>query len=247
MVSSISVITPKNPTMSAGLFHQPPAQLEPWHFASDALRRLRMLLCRVVPPALRPCRSSASSRAADRAGTDAVFGAARAMLAGTRPCTMLMFQLGDLPELECVFGTRAAREALAGMEGRLARLAGRNGFAARTAPTLFTVVLPIGTPENALAAARVVFGRTCCLELQVGGDEIMLVPDLAVHAIESADEVASAHDMLCRRLAAVQQRPQPRARPRRPAAAVARPPVSRRHEAFAAPIPATIPLPLGLR
>lgn len=248
--------------MSAGLFHQPfRHRSKPQRgFVADALMRLRALVCRLVHcRGRRPFTAGASNGAAPF-GTAPLADAAQRMRDRATAYSMLVFELRDLPELECVFGARAAHEAVASLERHLTQLAGRNGSALQTGSTLFTVLLPIANPEYALAAARLALGSPCCIELQVRGHDIVLLPELALRTMGAGDEVVPAYEALCRRLEAgrarLPRRPETRqraarqqAQPVTPAvrASAPRPALVKRPEPFYPCLPATIPVPLGMR
>lgn len=243
--------------MTARSLRHPRSQgsIAPRRLARNLLTALRALVCRVVH-----CRGQRSlaragrSGAADGSGTVALEAAALEMQQRQAPYSMLLFELRDLPELECVFGARAAQAAMAAFSAQLAKVAGRNGRLVRTGPTLFAVLLPIANPEYALAAAQAVLGRPCRIELQVRGDDVVLLPDVALQTMAADTEVAPAHEALRRRLPAEQpRRTRERSPLRRPQAAKAvaptppapqRQPVAQRAEGF---YPATIPVPLGMR
>lgn len=249
--------------MSAGLFHQPRDQRgAPQNgFIADALMRLRALVCRVVH-----CRGRRplAPHGVAPSGTAPLADAAQRMQDRPGGYSMLVFELRDLPELECVFGTRAAQEAVGSLTRHLTKLAGRNGAALRTGPTLFTVLLPIANPEYALAAARAALGSPCWIELQVRGHDIVLLPELALQTMGAGDEAVPAYEALCHRLEAAHARPQRRPgtrqhvvqrQPQAAAPAVQasaprpaqRPLIVKRPEPFYPRLPATIPVPLGMR
>jgi GGDEF domain-containing protein len=56
--------------------------------------------------------------------------------------TVIVFDLSDLPELELVFGAQVAEKVVTDISRKFERLATRRGLAVRTAPTVFTVLLP---------------------------------------------------------------------------------------------------------
>lgn len=245
--------------MSARSLRHPRSQgsIAPRRLAGNLLTALRALVCRLVH-----CRGQRSlgragrASAADGSGTVALEAAALAMQQRGASYSMLLFELRDLPELECVFGARAAQAAMAAFSAQLAKVAGRNGRLVRTGPTLFAVLLPIANPEYALAAAQAVLGRPCRIELQVRGDDVVLLPDVTLQTMAADAEVAPAHEALRRRLPAQSLQPRrtrdrpPLRRPQAardvapPAPAPQRQPVAQRAEGF---YPATIPVPLGMR
>lgn len=116
-----------------------------------------------------------------------------------QPLSIVVFELSDLPELQCVFGSRATRDFIAQTALRLQGLAARKGIAARTSPTTFTVLLPGVDRDEALAVIRAALGQPCCIELMAAGEEIVLVPELRVRTL-SGDSVcvSEAYESMCR-------------------------------------------------
>ncbi|MGZ5181482.1 MAG: diguanylate cyclase domain-containing protein [Ramlibacter sp.] len=104
------------------------------------------------------------------------------LLAGTRSGegALVLFDFSDLLELRGIYGSKASAAALALLVGRLERLAGRGGLAARTGPAQFGVLLPESCRQSAIDATHRLFGKPCRLELELGREEIVLVPDVVV-------------------------------------------------------------------
>lgn len=112
--------------------------------------------------------------------------------------TVLLFELHDLAELECVFGSGAAREAIEQATTRLERIAGRQGSVLRTGPTLFTVLLPDTDKEDALDLLRGAFGQSCSLELEADGEDVVLVPEFALRILSTETlPLVDVHHGLC--------------------------------------------------
>jgi GGDEF domain-containing protein len=101
-----------------------------------------------------------------------------------QPMTVVVFELGDLPLVERVFGASMAREVLAHVTGKLQRRAGRSGLAVRTAPYEFTVLLPWADSERAVDTVHAVFGKPCRVEFEMDHAEILLLPHLEVSTLE---------------------------------------------------------------
>jgi GGDEF domain-containing protein len=121
---------------------------------------------------------------------------------GHQLLSVVVFDLSDLPELECIFGVQAAEEMIVQTAARLQRLATRKGLAARTGATVFTVLLPGVGHDQALHLIGAALGQPCCIELEAGGDEIMLAPEFRVrtvfgHAVSLKETIES----LCRDMA----------------------------------------------
>lgn len=118
-----------------------------------------------------------------------------------RALAMLMLQLYDLPELELVFGTDAVQEvsdrAMAALEG----VAGRTGFAVRTAPDTFALLMPDAKAEEVLEALQDRLGKPCCIEFELDGEEILTLPDVLARAVSNTETVEDVHESLRRDIA----------------------------------------------
>ena len=97
---------------------------------------------------------------------------------------MVVFELGDLPLVDRVFGASMAREVLAHVTDKLQRLAGRSGLAVRTGASEFTVLLPWADSERAVNTVHAVFGRPCRVEFEMDHAEILLLPHLEVTTLD---------------------------------------------------------------
>lgn len=120
-----------------------------------------------------------------------------------RVLSVAVFELSDLPELQCVFGWRATRDVIAQIAVRLQGLIARKGFAVRTSATTFTVLLPGVDRDGALAVIHAALGQPCCIEwVAAGGEEIVLVPEFMVRTV-SGDSVcvSEVHESLRRDIA----------------------------------------------
>lgn len=182
---------------------------------------------------------------------------------GRVPVTVLVFELHDLPELECVFGAGAARQAIARATAKLQRVAGTQGLVLRTDPTLFTVLLPDTDREDTLDLLRGAFGESCSLEVEADGEDVVLVPEFALRILstETLSLVDVHHGLRCeiqqarareeRRRDYLQRERESHSRPMPlPAQATARPDRAtlRTVQAELYPrIPMTVPVPLGRR
>jgi GGDEF domain-containing protein len=103
--------------------------------------------------------------------------------------TVLMFEQGDLAELHAIFGSPAARALASAFGARLRRLVGAQGVAVRCEGSTWVALLPGHDTERALAAVHRALGRGLATEVEVNGEEIVLVPRMAIHTV--AAEVAS--------------------------------------------------------
>jgi hypothetical protein len=115
--------------------------------------------------------------------------------------TVLVMQVADIVELELVFGREAAEEAIDQALGRLTRVARGRGTALRTASDTFALLMPDVEPHTLVHAVEAALGPTRCIEFELDGDEIVVVPELVARALEPGECAASAHDVLCRDLA----------------------------------------------
>lgn len=93
---------------------------------------------------------------------------------------LVVFDFSDLLEMRWIYGARAGAIARRAVATSLARLAGRRGIAARTGPAQFAVLLPGIDCEGAREALRRTMGQPCRLELELGREELVLVPYHAV-------------------------------------------------------------------
>lgn len=170
---------------------------------SGALHRLAIWLglARAVPPrdiAAAQRRQAGQQRAA-------LFAAGEALLARARrdnhALSVVVFELSDLPELESVFGAAVVREVMAEVLLRLQALATNRGLAIRTGPTLFTVLIPGVGRDRAQAAIEQTMGSACCIELNAGDHEIVLIPDFKLHTVRSGSPgLAQVHQDLRRQI-----------------------------------------------
>lgn len=169
------------------------------------------------------------------------------------PVTVLVFELHDLPELECVFGVRAAHDAVHKAWGRLQRIAGTEGRVLRTDPTRFTVLLPDADRHEALDMLHSAFGESCSLEIEADGEDVLLVPDFAMRILSTETvPLVEVHHALCceiQRTRTKEQRRQAylqaeRESHSRPMALPERPPAVR-GEVYPR-LPMTVPMPLAL-
>ncbi len=130
----------------------------------------------------------------------ALFAAAGQRLAG-HPGALALFDFLDLEELRVLYGPHCAAAATAALVQSLQLLAGDAGLVARAGATQFAVLLPGLDREAAIEAAYAVLGRPCRLELDWAGDELVLVPELAVDVCAGPAALAGLLDSLQRALA----------------------------------------------
>lgn len=96
--------------------------------------------------------------------------------------SLVVFEQVDLPELHAVFGGGAAQALVAEFSRRVKELAGPRGVAVRADATCWAVLLPLDE-DRALAAVRRALGPHLATEVDVGGEEILLVPRIALHTV----------------------------------------------------------------
>lgn len=99
------------------------------------------------------------------------------------PLSIAVFDISDLPELETVFGAQVAREVMTQVVFRLQGLASSKGLVMRTDATVFTVLMPGFGRDRAHQTIETGMGSPCCIELDAGEHEIVLVPDFKVHTM----------------------------------------------------------------
>ena len=121
-----------------------------------------------------------------------------------QPLSVVVFELRDLPELHCVFGPQAARDAIVQTAGKLQRLAANTGIAGRTSATTFTVLLSGVDRDGALKGIRAALGESGCIELVAGGEDIVLVPEVRVMTVfDGSACLSEIHESLCREIAEI--------------------------------------------
>ena len=118
-----------------------------------------------------------------------------------RSLSILVMQLHDLPELELVFGCAAADEATDEAITQLTRIAARKGLVVRTAHDTFTLLMPDTSAEALADAIHAGLGTPCCIEFELEGEEILLVPEVMVRAVGATESVGDAYETSCRDIA----------------------------------------------
>lgn len=129
-------------------------------------------------------------------GNEMLLGARRK----SQPLSVLVFELNDLPELELVFGSSVAREAIDKTTAELRRLTASKGVALWTSPTVCTVLLPRFSRDQAIAAVHNRLGKPCCIEFDADGDEIVLVPEFRVETVGDNTSIEEVYESLCREI-----------------------------------------------
>ena len=181
------------------------------------------------------------------------------MLARSRsenqPLSVAVFDLDDLPELESVFGAATAREVMTQVVLRLQGMAGSRGLVIRTDATVFTVLMPGFGRDRAHQSIERTMGSPCCIELDAGDHEIVLIPEFKVHTMRAdsgpldkvyADlrqHIATAQQLERRRQRYLQRERESHTRPMDLPAQADRKPAMARQADFA-PAAATMPMPI---
>lgn len=146
---------------------------------------------------------------------DAMLAAGERMLQRARRDNQLLsiavFDLSDLPELESVFGARLTQGVVGKIAGRLQEMATAKGLAMRTDATVFTVLMPGFGRDRALLAIQKTMGHPCCIELDAGDNEIVLVPEFKVHTLRSdSGSLGQVYSDLCRSISQAKKNEQRR-------------------------------------
>lgn len=132
--------------------------------------------------------------------------AMRAGQARRRTLAMVIFDCEDLLEAHELYGSTVSRLLMDRVAQSMDRLAGARGWAARSGPAQFTVVLPVASAEAALAAVRRSLGASPCIEFDAGGEEIVLVPEFVAGCTDAQDGSAEPlYLRLCAELARAQE------------------------------------------
>ena len=167
------------------------------------LPRLVAAVAGLFPPRLAPDRIDSPTGLFNFGG---LMSAADELLAPARrdgrPLTVIVIEFSDLREVHQLYGHAVRRKVIANVVRKLQAVAGRRGLAGRTGAGQFTLVLPTGR-DRALRSLERVLGKTARIEFDGAGDEIVLVPELAVDSTDAATEsIQPLWDEMCRDLAA---------------------------------------------
>jgi len=132
---------------------------------------------------------------------------------GNRPMSVAVFDCADLLEVREIYGSRIARKLMERTVRKLETLCVKQGFAARTGPAEFTVVLPNMGRDKALASIARLLGSPMRIELDAGDSEIVMVPAFMLEAVgPDVSSIAEMHDELRRDLVRVEHTEQRRRR-----------------------------------
>jgi hypothetical protein len=115
--------------------------------------------------------------------------------------SMLVMQVADIVELELLFGPDAVEEVVEEVLAQLTRAAGGRGRALRTGPDTFVLLMPGAAADELVRAVQAGLGRTRCIELELDGEEIILVPDVMARTVGKGEAVAAAYESVCGDLA----------------------------------------------
>jgi hypothetical protein len=137
---------------------------------------------------------------------------------------------------------------------QLMGIAGDSGFAARTAPDMFTLLMPMQA-QAMVMAIQARLGKPCCIDFELEGREILLVPEVMVRSVGATESFRAAYATLCKDIIDARSGKQrPHRTPchvgaSRADAAEGRPAPVREKDmrTFFPAMPATIPVPLYAR
>ena len=123
-----------------------------------------------------------------------------------RPLSMVVFEFGDLPELQAVFEGRIASSFGPLIARRLQLIAPLRGVVVRTGPTTFVVLLPNFNGARTRRAILRTLGRACCIEFDIANGEVLLLAEYTTDVLHSdAESIAQVYRELSTELA-VQRR-----------------------------------------
>jgi hypothetical protein len=108
-----------------------------------------------------------------------------------------------------VFGRDAVEAAVDEVLGHLTRAAQGRGRVVRTEPDTFALLMPDAVPDELVCRVQSGLGRSRCIEFELDGDEIILVPDVMARLAGPDEPAAAVYGVLCddlARLRAVEQR-----------------------------------------
>lgn len=162
--------------------------------APSLLHRVGALLADLLSIGTRPVPPS-DSKPVSSARTFA--GPTRELRATTSRVTLLLLALNDLPYVHARFGKRAAGKIAHAAAETLRTLAGKRGRVYRTAPTIFTAVLPGVTPQSAVATLKGFFGGGTSFDVQVGHEELVVPASFAATELAREASLEEAYLKLC--------------------------------------------------
>lgn len=133
----------------------------------------------------------------------------QAVLEG-RTAELLLFEFADLVEVREIYGRATSHEVQALVLQKVKAVAGAHGIAARTGKTAFAVLLR-GDRELAEAVVGRHFGKPARIEVDTGGHEIVVVPDIHCATASARDfSVAQVYEQAAAHLAGRREREQRR-------------------------------------
>jgi GGDEF domain-containing protein len=149
---------------------------------------------RLLQP-VRPVSSHARDHSTGLYNRAGLFFAARDAIhrrAADAPVGMVVLEFADLREVYQIYGSTIARKVVARIVRRLKVMQGSRGFAGRTGPSQFTVILPGSTQEHVMKQVERALGTPARVEFDAGDSEIVLVPHLLM---DSAEPGATVQDL----------------------------------------------------
>lgn len=157
---------------------------------------------------VRPAASDALDRSTgllNRAGLMAAANDAMRGSADGAPLAMVVLEFSDVREVHHIYGSAIASKVLARVIRRLRVMAGSSGFAGRTGPSQFTVVLPGASRDKALRQVQRALGKPARVEFDAGDSEIVVVPDLLVDTAEPGTQAQALYREMCLELARIRK------------------------------------------
>ena len=119
----------------------------------------------------------------------ALLEAGERMLAQCRhdkqPLSVVVFGQKHLRELSSIFGTAVARQMVAKFTKTLEKMAAPKGLVIRWEVSTFVVLMPQVCRNMAQAAVEQALGKSCSVDLDADGDEIVLTPDFLIQTVSS--------------------------------------------------------------
>lgn len=201
-----------NPPSSFGSDSSPRNSRPSRRTRPSRLSRVATLLARVLGAAANKTRANAPPAGSQRdwsLDVAAMVAAGDKMMLRSRrekfALSVAVFDLSDLSELKSVFGRQVVQQVIAQITVKFQRIATSKGLVVRTGPTVFTLLLPGFGRDRALADIRTVMGHPCCIELDGGDDEIVLVPEFKVQTVRR-DTASIAEVVECLRREITQAR-----------------------------------------
>lgn len=122
------------------------------------------------------------------------------------PASLLVMAFFDLPELAGLFGPDAVVTASHEAARHLRRACGRTSVVGRIAADTFIALKPGVSAELLHECVCARLGRSCAIEFDGGGEDLLLVPQVMLREIQAGESVAQACTSIRQQLAARRER-----------------------------------------